>query len=389
MEMRLVMKLFDPKWGIFITLIFLTGCWNHRELPQYGFVQSIAVDIGEEGKTVLTTQFYRPSPKIASQGSESDAMVNIQTEGDTIFESIRKITTKLGRRAQWSHMRIIVVSEDYIKKNHLGEVFDYFSRDHEPRLLTRIAVVKGKASDLLDVDPYFENTISQQLNEMLQATLGNVGSTLDSNLLSVGKQMNSQTEIALLSNLKLDDPKHIQTNGSTVIQNGRYVRDLNPDQTMMLLVLTNEFSKGVLNIPCGDNKEEVEVIEIIRAKTNSKPKVKDGSLQIEMKIKVEGIIGELMCTTIKTSEELDKYNKKVKDIITNNAKQFIEFSKEEKLDLMGVGQSIYQKNPKQWKKIKGDWKEIYSEAEIKLETSVNILNTGDAAGVPFQQDVNR
>lgn len=370
------------------TSLLLTGCWDHEELPEFGFVQAVAIDLAEdeENKIDLTTQFIKPSPKIGSAAGGGDkAFFNIETTGDSVFEAIRDIATHLGRKAQWSHTRIILISEELAKERNVGEILEFFYRDHEPRLLISIAIMEGKAKDYLEDKPFIENTISQQLKELEYSSYMYNGKTVDMNLLVFGRELKSETGIAKLPYYKFASTGEPIVSGISYLQDGKLKGNLSASKTESLLKLMNETESGIIEVPCEGSKTNLnESIEISHVETAIKPTLKkDNSVDVTVDMDMFGDIGELKCTNIDTTEKINKYNKKVAGVVKKAVESTLTKLQKEKVDLVGIGNEIYRTHPKRWKAIKAEWPEIYSEATFNVNVEMDIGNSGSDVGRAF------
>ncbi len=371
---------------LFSSTFILSGCWDHSELPIYGFVQAIALDLSEEDENMLelTTQFIKPAPKIGSAGGGGDkAFVNIETSGDSAFEAIRDITTRLGRKAQWSHTRIILISEELAESRHIGEMLEFFYRDHEPRMLINVGVTEGKAQEYLDGKPFIENTMSQQLKEVGKAAHKFSSKTMEVNLLSLGRQLNSELQTSKMPYYKRSEEGEPYVSGLATFQKGKMIGQIAPLQTEALLMLLNEYGSGIVEIPCKDNSALKETVEVASAKTKMNTKFKRPETSVQIAITLEGSIGELKCTSIDKSEKVDQYNKKVEKVVLDNVESTLKKMQEDQIDLIGLGNELYRKDPKQWMKVKKEWPQLFSKVDFDVKVSMNILNSGADIGKPF------
>ncbi|TKD72257.1 Ger(x)C family spore germination protein [Pseudalkalibacillus hwajinpoensis] len=366
--------------------LLLTGCWDHNELPAYGFVQAVAIDLSEgEEKIDLTTQFIKPSPKIGSAGGAGeDAFVNIETSGDSIFEAIRDITTHLGRKAQWSHTRVILISEDIAKSRNIGEILEFFYRDHEPRMLITLGIMEGKAKDYLDQKPFIENTISQQLKEIEEASHKYSSKAMEVNLLTFGRELKSQTRTAKIPYYHLEESGEAVIAGLAIINNGKMSGAISPLQTEALLTILGDYQFGIIEVPCEVEGETIkETIEVSKVETDMKASVVSGNISAMVKIDMEGDVGELKCTVIDKSEDMHKFNQKVADVVKTNIEETLQHLQKDEVDVIGLGNAIYRKHPKVWKELQKDWPETFSEVTFTVDVKMDINNTGSDLGKPF------
>ncbi|MFC0189876.1 Ger(x)C family spore germination protein [Fictibacillus aquaticus] len=375
---------------IFISLLclgLLTGCWDQAELPDYGFVQSIAIEYKKD-RFKLTTQFYKPAAKIASSGGGSDvSFLNIATEGDTVFEAIRDITTHLGRKATWGHMRFILIDEKTAKKVPLNEVLEFFYRDHEPRILTGIALTKGEAPKYLKTKPHVENTISQQLNEISKAAGEHSGKTYPATLFTLGKQMLSEVGIAYVPYIKEEKTAKdsVVVAGLAVLKDGKLKKIFTPQETKYLMIGLNELKGAIIEVPCGkDAKDKAETFEVVTSSTNWKMHTSKNQIQYDGKVEMKVSIGELRCSSALDSTQIEKLNNRVAAVIEMKLSQLLKKTQKERLDVLGVGNELYRHKTKKWQSIKQDWDKLYPKVKFNVDTKVNIINSGIDSGEPFK-----
>jgi spore germination protein KC len=370
------------------SLLFLSGCWDHQELTEYLFVQSLAIDQTKDGKIKLTTQFYKPAPKIASAGGGSgESFLNIETEAKSVFDAIRDITIHTGRKANWGHVRFVLISDKAAKKYSVAELLDFFYRDHEPRLLTGIGIADGNASDFLKTKPHVENTVSEQLNEATKTGSKFSGKTYPANFYTFGKQIHSEVDTAYAPYLKKDETKmknNVYVDGLGVLQKARLTKILSNQDTKYLMMALNQFKFGILELPC-KNKKLKESFEVINASTKTSLTLKNGIAHYYIKPKMQVIIGELHCTALEKGEQLRDINKKIDKLVNKQIQDFLAKTQKDNIDIIGLGNAIYRSNPQEWNKIKKDKIPYYQKAVFHIDTEVNILNTGTDISKPFSQ----
>ncbi|MBY6038029.1 Ger(x)C family spore germination protein [Fictibacillus nanhaiensis] len=372
------------KYILSFSLLFLSGCWDQNELTEFVFVQSLAVDQTKDGNIKLTTQFYKPSPKIASSGGGGDvSFVNIETEGKTMFDAIRDITIHIGRKAHWGHVRFIVMSDKVAKKN-IAQMLEFFYRDHEPRLLTGFAITKGKASDYLQTKPHIENTISEQLNEATKSGGKFSGKAYPTNLYTLGKQIHSETQTAYAPLLSKDSSKNnmIIIDGLAIFHKAKLKQILSNKDTKYLMLVMKEFQSGIIELPCpkSDLKESYEVLDV---QTKTSVSTKRDGIHYKIEPKLQMAIGEMQCTTIEDRSHMEELNKKLEKQIDRQIHDLLKKSQKKNTDIIGLGNAIYHYEPEEWDKIKKEKKPYYKTATIHVKTKVNVVNTGTDIGIPF------
>ncbi|MDF2962844.1 MAG: hypothetical protein K0S39_4579 [Paenibacillus sp.] len=365
----------------------LTGCWSKAELPERGFVMGVAVDQGKERKISLTSQIYKPTEAgVAKGGKHGESYINIHTTDDTLFEAVRDITIHLGRRAQWSHMRIIAIGEEVAKTTNLGDLLDYFYRDHEPRLTSPVLITQGSAQSYFDETPIIEETLSQQLLRAEKTSNTFAGKTIDTTLLTLGQQLKSQVPDAAVPYIYQGEKKTrtVFVAGVALIRNGKMVKVMPAKSTEALLFLLNKYNSGVIEMPCEDKKTGMnESIEVTAARSKLITDIKGDQVSVQAKINIDAAVGELVCSKVKTAEEEAEFVKRIKQSVIRELEATVKLLKKEKVDVLGIGNKVYSQHPKLWKKLKPRWAELYANVPFSYSVEVTIVTSGTTIGQPL------
>lgn len=107
----------------------LSGCWSSQELNDISIMLALGID-KQEDQYQLTAQVINPG-QIASTGTIDSARTAVNTyevTSDTLFEGIRKLTTKVPKQIYISHLRIVVISEELARNEGISKVFEHLSR---------------------------------------------------------------------------------------------------------------------------------------------------------------------------------------------------------------------------------------------------------------------
>jgi spore germination protein KC len=173
--------------------------------------------------------------------------------------------------------------------------------------------------------------------------------------------------------------------GMAMIKKGKLIGTLKGKQTEDVLMLSNVYKSGILQVPCAKrakDAENYESIEIHSVSTKLKPDLKSAPLKVQASVRITGNIGELKCTKLEKREDLKKFEKKVRKQVKKQLQETIQLMQKEKIDLIGLGNQIYRNNPKLWKVWKKDWDKRYSEAKFEVKVDIIIGNTLTVVGKP-------
>ncbi len=388
---RMRFRLWRAGGVLLIASVLLTGCWNKYELTELGFVMGVAIDKGKDGTVQLTTQIYMPQQSGSSSSERSfDSNINVVTTSSTNLRAARSIGAELGRKAQWSHMRVILVSEEMARTVNLGELLDLFYRDPEPRLTASILITKGSASRYLLKQPTIEQTTSQQIKRSEDASARNAALTVNSNLLALGKQLRSVTGNAIAAYIEPHptDEEGFRVIGTALIHKGKLVDKLSGKLSRGLLMLTNDFTLGTIDVRCEERPEgkgkqnKIESFEVSHYRSSIKPRIENDRLVISVDSEVKGSVTELKCSALTTREQEERFARRTEEAIRQEMEQTFAVLQRRKLDMLQLGNRIYRHNPKLWFQVQPQWEDYISHAELNVHVRVRMNTTGTMIGKP-------
>lgn len=378
---------------VLLTALLLTaaGCSDQAELTQRAFVMGMAFDRSEDGNLLVTLQIYKPSQSVAAKGKSGRPYINVRTSGGTVMEAIRDLTIHVGRKAQFSHLRSILISEKLAREGMMSELLDMFYRDNEPRLTCSVIITRGKAGPYLDIAPLIESTISQQyyLNERVAAKYS--GKSVHASLLKLALQLRGSSATALVPYLTQETDKGAtkpSMAGVAVIRDGRMTDKLTGTDTEGLLMLNDDYQNGVVDIPCGSENESgqpegTESIELLEFHTSKKVRIKDGTADVSYRMHADAALVGLACSHVITSMHEQELSERVAEQIKATARSALLHLQRSQSDALGIGSIIYQRHPAIWRTWKKDWPERFAKTNVSLEVEVLFASHGTSGGKPF------
>ncbi|MED4452256.1 Ger(x)C family spore germination protein [Metabacillus fastidiosus] len=373
-------------------LIFLTGCWNRRELNQLAIVVGIGIDKVDD-QFLVTTQVINPG-QIATQKSsiEKAPVIMYQETGDTVFEAIRKITTTAPRKMYASHLRMIVLGEEFAKDG-IGEILDLLFRDQEFRMDFYIMVAEGmRAEDILKVSTPLEKIPSNKMFNALETSQKEWSATKAVTLHELVKTIVREGEALVLTGITVKGDKDLansmenlertvpngdlQITNLAVFKKDKLIGWLDEMEGKTYNVLTNNEKSTTINLLCPQGGKVV--YEVKNSSTDMKAEIRNGKPEIDLNVFVEGDIAEVQCdmdlTKEGTIEEIEKiYEKEAKSYFRNAISQI---QQHHQADIFGFGEEIHRANPEIWRKIKGDWNEQFKYLPVNIKVQGEIKQIG-------------
>ena len=385
---------------LLILSLFLTGCWDRRELNELAITLAIGIDKVEDEYQV-TAQVVVPS-EVSMKGNMGGTTVALYTaSGETVYEAIRKMTKDTPRKVYPGHLRMLVIGEELAQEG-ISESLEFVARDWEFRSDFYVVVAKDiAAAEVLNVTTDIEsipaNKMFNSLKMSEKAWAGTTGVTLDELI----ADLTSEGKGAVLTGIEVTgDPKigsskqnvetiaptaRIQYNNLAVFKEDKLVGWLTENESKGYSDITNSVKTTVNSISCPN--EGKATIEVIKFNSDVKGNINKGKPEVDINIKVEGNVGAVECkinlTEVGTMDELEKiYEKEVKEIINETLNSL---QKQYKTDIFGFGEAIHRSNPKEWNKIKANWDEEFSNLTVNVKVDMKLRRTGTLTS-PFLEE---
>lgn len=391
-----------------VIITLLTGCWDRREVNDLAIAVAIGIDKNEDKGYTISAQVLNPSEIAASAsggGSAYDTPVTTYTtSGEILFEALRKLTQQVPRKIYLSHIRLIVIGEE-VAKEDVYTSLDFLSRDPEMRTDFYMIVSKDcKAEDVLKVLTKIEKIPANKLFDSLETSSETWAATSKVKLNEfidciVGEGIQPVlTAVTILGDVKggaelekvqsIDLKSVLYFDGLAAFKKNKLVGWLNPDESKGLNYAQGKVKNSIIVIEKDGEKVGIELVnskaEIIPHLHGNQPP------SIEVKISGEANLAEtntkLELTNDHVFSELEeKTNEDIKDKIT---KAIDKAQNEYQSDIFGFGEHIHKKEPKEWKKIKKDWPELFPGIQIEVKVDIHIRRVGTITN-PFYNELKK
>ncbi|MFC4320032.1 Ger(x)C family spore germination protein [Litchfieldia salsa] len=346
-------------------LLITTGCWDSIEIEQRGFVIGAAIDLKdkkqvEKGLT-LTQQFVVPGAMSTGAGGssgtgEGEAFQNIESEGDTIFETVRRVAATTSRSPFYEHIKLLVISEGLARSDYFPDVLDYFIRYPEMRRGTQVMITPEKAKEILEFKPKNEKLPVMFIQSISKNNFKNARMVPPTRIGDVHENLLGQESfmIQMISKRSEDEVKisgHAVINGNT----DKLAGFIGEEATEGVNFITGEIEGGLLE---AELKGDIIVYEMDIVNSKIKPEyISKDNIKFNVEITTSGSIPETyVAMDLLEAKEIEQ----IEDAVEKSVRGFTELAiqevqKELKLDIFGFGKLLSIKFPDEWEKIKDDW----------------------------------
>jgi len=374
-------------------LMITTGCWARKELNDLAIAVAMGIDKVDD-QYLITIQIVNPAEIAANKGSgRSTPVIVFQEKGDTVFETLRKMTTNAPRKIYLAHLRMVIFGEELAREG-IRKTLDFFSRDHEFRPDFNIVVAKdSRAEEVLKVLTSLESIPANKLYNALRTSekvwapsMSVTFDTLDSKLSSEGdnpvltsvyRTSDKQSGGSKQNLENIDPPVRLKYNGLAVFKDDKLIGWLSESEGKGVNYALGEVKNTVITFSCP--QEGKVSLEVLNTRADLKTKMMKGDPKGSIKLNVEANVAEVECAgldlnKISTIRDLEKRAEKdIKDAIISSIEAA---QKKYQTDIFGFGDALHRSEPESWKKLKKDWDPRFANIPITVDVKVEIPHTG-------------
>jgi spore germination protein KC len=161
-----------------------------------------------------------------------------------------------------------------------------------------------------------------------------------------------------------------------VFDGGKLKFWLNDGAARGLSWILNKMKRTIVTIDFNEKKESVS-IDVIRSKTKMKVNVLNDKLFIDIFVRLEAtIINVKSNINLRSDEVIEEMERSTDKKIHEDIIKAVHIAKKEKVDFLGFGENLLRVNPTAWKKMKYQWNEVLSEAEVNVTVQSHIRQSG-------------
>lgn len=391
--------------ALLLIILIMPGCWDCVEVEELAYVIGVLVDDAPGGKVSLEVQTLNARALggggggVTGGGGGGRAVKpynNYVSAADTLFDADRDMVKGMSRRLFFSQNQIIVVTEKAAREEGLRKNLDFFVRNPEFRRTNWVFVFKGgEPKKLFELPGIIEPTPVQRIlgriknkrktNEFAPVQLGEFIMNLESEGIQpfAGgikvKPSKAFVKTDIEKILGVGTAKeNVVLEGTAVFKNERLAGWLNETETRGLLWVVNKVEGGSLTVPFESLNDQV-TLEIIRARSQVEPEIRDGRIFMSVKVNAVTNIGESEVTRdFSNPAAVEELRRRAAKVIANEIRLALEKTQGElRSDIFGFGRALHRKFPRQWKQVKEKWDEkVFPRVQVELEVNIIIRSVG-------------
>ncbi|MDN5277154.1 MAG: spore germination protein [Clostridiales bacterium] len=371
-----------------IVAFTMTGCWDMVEIEKNAFILGIGLDPSEsasenEERVMVTYQIALPAAMLGPSGQgeggggEETSTLNISIEAKNLMMAEQTLMATLNEVPNYDHLQVVVFGEELSKKG-IGKYIDFFFRDPRIRQRTKVAVSKGKASEVFKVQPKTVKSTSQYISDLLDENEKRslmVLMPMDFGIMQ--RHFIRKQDVCLPSIRMKKDTLTLQ--GAGVFSGDKLVAWLTGSEVMSLKWLHGEPAKGTIDISSDKVKAGNFVFNITDNKVSIKPVLDGNRFILKVRMEVEGDIAEIQNEIFNTYDI--GFIRQVEDlvkqkIIRSCSEVFNKLVNDYKADCIEFGRRVQNYYPDFWEKNKNNWREYFANTSLEMEVDVKLRRVG-------------
>ncbi|MFE4046738.1 Ger(x)C family spore germination protein [Priestia sp. YIM B13490] len=371
--------------GVFLLLIltmtlFLTSCWSKKELTDLAIVAAMGLDKTKDGRYHITLQIINPGNVAGGMqgggGTQSPPITIYSASGNNIVEASRRASSRISRRLYYAHTNLVVVGEKLAKEEGLGTLIDGLDRDPEFRNTSTIVIAnhstaadvvktltpvdKIPANKILKTLEFTQRKWGENVKTSLQEVMASIESPGRGTVVSGFRLVGNPQQAQKLDNLQESAPAEtLKASGIAVLKQGKLIDWLYGKPARGTVWILNKIQGTDININWKGKKEAI-AYQTVRQKTSISYQVKNGQPHIFVHTRVEGDLGEIDVPVDITNPKLIKeIEQSISKEIKKELGTAVERAQKNKTDILGFGEVVHRFRPKQFKRVKQEWNDVY------------------------------
>ncbi|OMF39168.1 MULTISPECIES: Ger(x)C family spore germination protein [Paenibacillus] len=379
---------------LFIAGLLLTGCVDRTELNELGITTATGID-GHKGDWINTYQIIIPSAMTtgsggSSTGASQSAVHTFTTHGKTLRETVTKSSLEYPRKLYFAQNNIIVIGKKAAEQG-LEEIIDIYLRNLDSRETVKIFIANGEARDFLKKLVPPEKIPGQALENIIEknSKLGSIYPAVS--MFEFISKISSDSGAAGVPEISLEgsEPEKLDSvdvfketsakgklklSGLSIFQKDKRVGFLNEKESIGVSWLNNQIKNTTISYVDG-NATAAFLIRKAKVKITPIKDLNHYSLKVDVKA-----TGDLLSASsqreMKNMQSIDQLQEQAAETIKLQINEGWRALKQKNIDLIGIGNKIHRKYPKDWKKIKETWPRELANMDIQINVKMMLARPG-------------
>lgn len=372
---------------VFLLFIGVGGCWSAQELNNRAFVNTVLIDLTEDGKTELTVGVPLPNRMIPGQAGgtgqpQGDPFSFVTRRADNLSQALNLIQVDLPRNVTFGQTRIIVVGRRQAEQG-LDKVVEFVFRQPSFRLSASLFITPGNVKEITRAPMVFERILSDILRKYV-----NNHYTLDTTIKDYKLALYQGGDILIpllhfgeLPGVAQEDPKKnrwMGSGGAAIFSGGRMAKtELTPQEHQIALWISSQLHNTTVSISSpSDGKEMSFFIEKIKSSID--PVVHGDNVSFRIKSSAKAFVeSSLSHADLKDPKVLQGLEGILNKHVEEQFLGVLAKTRQARSDAFLMSQYLDWRYPRIWHSVRDQWKNMYAnELPIEVDVDIQLNRTG-------------
>ncbi len=359
---------------VLLTILLSGGCWDAHEINTLSLVSGVGIDAGQEEDDFNITVQIRKVTNPTEETPEQPFIL-LEASGGNVRSALQDIGLRNNRNLFLHHNQVLVISSELAERG-IRPTLDMFLRDHESRLDVWVIISKKPAKDILGVELVQEPVTAVALALMMEQQ-SDISQPLAANMLAVTSTLLEASKALVIPALDIEDEfgdSKVVIQGSAVFISDKLTGYLDNDETLGYALVSDTIQSGILPVSAEGGSA---VLYISNSSPSVTPVFADGQIKMDVMIdatlsvaEIKGFVGEKMPDVFDKLEIAGR--ERIMELVGAAFRKSLSLG----ADIFGLGTTLEQTSPKDWKKVKDGWHSLYLNTVLNLTVRSKITETG-------------
>lgn len=368
---------------LILSILLQTGCWSKTELTKLAIVTAIGIDINENREIEVSLQFVKVGEASSGQSkggspSQEKQYIVITSKGETVFEAVRNLLNSVDRKVVYSNMKVIILGEKLAKEG-ITQILDVFERQTQTPPTAKVLVADGiSVKDILETESKFEKIPAVGLSN-IEDNFNIRSNIFEETLIELLQDIRTVGKDVVLGGTYKNKNKEIVVEGCAVFKGDRLIGWLEDELTRGFRFIKGDIQNGTQKLKSPSDNKTIISLETVNAKSKLKIEWVDGTPKFIIDIQQSGSIAEINYPlSLNQKDKIDVLEQEFTRSTKANVSKIINYIRENKSDILGLGNVLYKFHYKYWKQISNDWRNELCKVSIEVNVHSTIERTGFA-----------
>ncbi|WP_068785456.1 Ger(x)C family spore germination protein [Paenibacillus phocaensis] len=384
---------------VFLLFIGVGGCWSAQELNNRAFVNTVLIDLTEDGQTELTLGIPLPNRMIPGEAGgtgqpQGDPFSFVTRRAENLSKALSLIQVDLSRNISFGQTRIILVGRRQAEQG-LDKVVEFVFRQPSFRLSASLFITPNNVIEVTRSPMVFERILSDILRKYV-----NNHFTLDTTIKDYKLALYQGGDILIpllsfgdLPGVAQENPQKdrwMGSGGAAIFSGGRMAKtELSSHEHRIALWISSQLRSTTITISSPTDEKEMSFL-IEGIKTSIDPIVHGGNLSFRIKSSAKASVeASFSHMDLKNPDVIDQLEKLLDKAVEEQFLEVLAKTRQTRSDAFLLSQYLDWRYPKIWHSMKEQWKNFYAK-ELPIEVSVDIkLNRAGGVYRSVVQETNR